>query len=315
MPELKPRINVEEPRYDYAVERLVKAYEGAIKRIVKELESIDLNDFSKAQSTAILKEVSKILAELNEESIAWIKEMIPIAITDGTVRTMVALGYVDTLEEAAKVAKFNKINNELVKIAVADTQTDLLAVTNNVEKRVRNAVRTSFSQALTEKLSAGVMGRKSINSETLALLRKKLGDSVNTGIVYANGRKEKPASYVDMLTRTKLMDIHDQSVINEAVSRKAFYGIISSHGAKDACRFHEGRIIKLTSEAEGSYPTYEYLRSTGQIFHHRCKHTITPLRTFALLPKSVKDKAEKQALIGDKATKTGKRNPSDEDMK
>src|SRR5690606_30672601 len=94
----------------------------------------------------------------------------------------------------------------------------------------------------------------------------------------------------------------------------SFYGIISSHGAKDACRFHEGRIIKLTANAPGPYPTIEQLRATNQIWHPNCKHTFTTISDLDALPDDVRTRAEKQHERGEAAIRTGKRNPSDSDI-
>jgi hypothetical protein len=56
------------------------------------------------------------------------------------------------------------------------------------------------------------------------------------------------------------------------------YATISSHGATDGCAPYEGKVVKLVSEAPGSYPTVDELRSSNKIFHPNCKHTIIPIR-------------------------------------
>jgi hypothetical protein len=190
---------------------------------------------------------------------------------------MVALGVAETVDEAMKIAKFNRVNSELVKAVVADTQADLLAVTQNVDKRVKATVRQVTAEVMRDNLSKGINGRKTMNRQTLEKLRGKLGDSVNTGIIDAGGRKWKPQVYVDMVTRTKMMRATNDATINEALGRDAYYGVISSHGAKDACRNWEGKIVKLVSDAPGDYPYYGDLPNR-EIFHPNCKHTISPVR-------------------------------------
>ena len=49
------------------------------------------------------------------------------------------------------------------------------------------------------------------------------------------------------------------------------------------------------------------LKATGQIFHPRCKHVVTPLRDPSLLPQSVIEKAENQAERGGKAATIGRK--------
>jgi len=82
---------------------------------------------------------------------------------------------------------------------------------------------------------------------------------------------------VDMVSRTKMMRMTMDATINEAVDREAYYGVISSHGARDACRNWEGKIVKLVADAPGDYPYYGNL-PTREIFHPRCSHVISPVR-------------------------------------
>lgn len=268
---------ITDPTYDYEVDRLVSAYKDAIARIKAELERLDLAGLSRANSTAALAEVARILASLNEESAAWVTENIPIAARDGVVRALVSLSVVDTVAEAEAIAKFNRINANMVAAVVADTQADLLAVTQNVDRKVRAAVRQAVAESQRANMAAGINGRRTINRDTLAAMRKSLGDAVNTGIIDAARRRWKPEVYVDMVTRTKMLEAHKEATINEALGRDVQYGRISRHGATDACAKWEGRIVKLTPEAAGDYPYIGDL-PRREIFHPNCKHLVSPIR-------------------------------------
>src|SRR5690606_27854204 len=103
-------------------------------------------------------------------------------------------------------------------------------------------------------LAAGINGQRTLRREILTKLRRDLGNAVDTGIIDAAGRRWKPEVYAEMLSRTKLHAVNREARINEAISRGAFYGRISTHGATDACRKYEGMIVKLVREAEGEYP-------------------------------------------------------------
>jgi hypothetical protein len=306
--------NVPEPTYEYEVARLVAAYKRAVADIQRELERLDLTGISNANARAALAEVSRILTSLNEDSAKWVEENIPQAARDGIARTLVSLGVVETLQEAEAIVKFNRINANMVASAVADTQSDLLAVTQNVDRKVRAAIRQAVGESMRANMAAGINGRRTINRDTLAGMRKALGDSVNTGIIDAAGRRWKPEVYVDMVTRTKLMQTQIDAATNEALARDTQYAVISKHGAADACRFHEGRIIKLTPEAVGPYPTMSELKATGQIWHPNCRHVVSPIRVPEKLSDDTRAFAEKQAAIGDKAIATGKRAPTVDDM-
>jgi hypothetical protein len=265
------------PNYDGEVRELIGYYKAAIADILEELERIDLSDFRRANSLAVLKSITEILSELDKKAGAWAEKQLPVAVKEGVEEAILALGVVETLEEAKQVATFNRLNKSLVETVVADTQADLLAVTQNVSRKVRTTVRQVAAEVLRSNISQGVNGAKSIKRDLLQELRKKLGEAANTGIVDAAGRRWRPDDYVDMLARTKLMNSYRESTQNEAVSREAYYGIISRHGAKDACKNWEGRVIKLTPDAPGSYP---YIGNLPQreIFHPRCRHVVSPIR-------------------------------------
>lgn len=303
-----------DPTYDYEVGRLVEAYKAAIERIQAELGGLDIADISNANTRVALAEVARILASLNEESAEWVAANVPVAARDGVARTLLSLGVAQTVEQAQAIVKFNRMNAEMVKSAVADTQADLLAVTQNVDRKVRASVRKVVAESMRANMAAGINGRRTIAADILGGLRKTLNDALDTGIIDAAGRRWRPEVYVDMLTRTKLMETYKDATINEAIARDLRYAVISKHGAKDACRFHEGRIIKLTADAPGAYPTYSELKATGQIWHPNCRHTFSPIRDPDRLPDSVKDFADKQGQLGNIAAETGKRAPSTEDI-
>ena len=264
-------------KYEPQIEALVKQYKKAVDQIKAELERLDLSALSRANSLAALKSVSDILKELNAESSKWVEENIPLAVRNGVAETIVALGVAETLDEALKLAKFNRVNAELVKAVVADTQADLLAVTQNVDRRVKATIRQVTAEVMRDNLSKGINGRKTMNRQTLEGLRQKLGDSVNTGIIDASGRRWKPQVYVDMVTRTKLMRATNEATINEAIDRDAYYGKISSHGAKDGCARWEGKTVKLVADAPGDY-TYIGDIPNRELFHPSCKHLVSPVR-------------------------------------
>jgi hypothetical protein len=302
------------PNYDYNANKLAKAYKKAIRDIQKELRSLPIDDLRQAHAKAVLAEIAKILKGINKECEAWVDENIPLAAKDGVARTLVSIGEVKTLEEALEIAKFNRINKAMVDAVIADTYTDLLAVTQNVDRKTRAVVRQAVSESMRANMTTGVMGRRTINNDTLTKIRETLESATSTGIIDSAGRRWQPSVYVDMVTRTKLQQTHIKATRNEAVAREAYYGVISSHGAVDSCKYHEGRIIKLVPEALGDYPTYEELQLSGQIFHPNCRHIVTPLRSVELLTDKRLEKAERQAIRGDKALKTGKRNPTDEEL-
>jgi hypothetical protein len=267
------------PNYDNSIEKLVTAYKQAMQDILRELERLDIGSLSYANAQAALLVIAEILKELDKTSSSWINEHIPTAVKDGVANTLYSLGVAKTVEEAVSIASFNKLNRELVKAVIADTQSDLLAVTQNVSRKVRATVRQVTADSMRANMAKGINGRRTISSDILTGLRQQLGSAVETGIIDAAGRRWKPEVYVDMAVRTKMMTAHLDSTINEAIARDALYGRISINYSKhEACRIWEGKIVKLTLDAPGDYPTLDEVKSGRGIFHPNCKHVISPTR-------------------------------------
>ncbi|MEI2356065.1 phage minor capsid protein [Mesobacillus zeae] len=275
-----------QPDYNYDVDQIVKAYEQAINEIVRELERLDLTKYQRANMLSTLKSISEILAELDEKAALMAQSSIEKAATDGIIHAILALEIVDNIAEVRKIVMFNRINKEFVKAAVADTQADLLAVTQNVDKKVRAAVRQVTAEVMRNSLPKGINASDPLRREILTGLRKTLGDSVNTGIIDAAGRRWKPSTYVDVLVSTKMMEAHKEATINEAVPRGALYGVISKHGATDTCSKWEGKIVKLDRSAPGDYP-FIYELPKREIFHPNCRHVVSPVRRLDRLPANV----------------------------
>jgi hypothetical protein len=303
--------NIPTPTYEYEVSQLVNYYKKAVDEILRELERIDLSNFKRANAQAKLKSIAEILAELDASATAWVEATIPIAARDGVVNTLLSLAVVDTVQEALNIVEFNLINQNMVAATVADTQSDLLAITQNIDRKVKAGIRQAVADSIRANMTKGINGRKTISADILAEMRKQLGKVVETGIIDASGRRWKPEVYAETVTQTKMMSTYNEATTNESIQRGAYYAVISRHGATDACRYHEGRIMKLTPDAPGNYPTYAELKASGQLWHPRCKHTYSPIRNLDRLPGSVRELAEKQAELGNKAIKTGKRNPKE----
>jgi hypothetical protein len=268
--------DIPRPTYDYEIKTLMGYYESALHDIEAELMRIDLTAVQRAHILGVQKEIATIISELDDNAAAWVAANIPTAVGDGVLRSILALGVVETIEEARNIVRFSRLNRELVKAAVADTQADLLQVTQNVSRKVRATIRQTTAEVMRTNLTQGVNATATLKRDILRDLRGKLGDSLNTGIIDAAGRRWKPQTYVEMVVRTKMAQAQREAAINDGLSRGALYGVISAHGAKDMCRVWENRVISLSPGATD----YPYIGDLPRrdIFHPNCRHTVSPVR-------------------------------------
>jgi len=262
-----------QPNYDYDVKKVVKAYEKALKDVQQELNSLFLTDFQRAQLLVTERNIRNILSDISKFSDEWSSVAISKSATEGIASTIYSLGLAPTYEEALKIARYNKVNKRLVAAAIADTQTDLLAVTQNIERQAKLAIRRATAEAMRHTLTRGNNATQDIAKE----IRQRIVQATDVAIIDSRGRRWKLSTYTDMLAREKMKQAHQEASINEALSEGSLYGRISRHGAKDKCRLWEGKIVKLVADAPGDYP-YLYSIPKTEFNHVGCKHLITPLR-------------------------------------
>lgn len=261
------------PNYDYDVKQVVKAYEQALKDVQAELNSLFITDFKRAQVLATEKAIVSILSDIKKYGDEWASVAVTKSAIDGIASTIYSLSLVGTYDEALKIASFNRVNKRFVAAAIADTQADLLAVTQNIERQAKLTIRKATAEAMRYKLARGDNAIQDISRE----IKQRIINATDVAIIDARGRRWKVGNYADMIARTKLMEAHREASINEALAEGSYYGRISRHGATDACRHWEGKIVKLVAAADGEYPYIGDI-PRRELFHPACKHLVTPLR-------------------------------------
>lgn len=301
------------PSYEKNVGRLVSIYRSALLRLQKQLGEVSPHTLTQAGMYALIHSLQAELRKVDNDAVDWVRENITLSMQDGIEDSLLALDLAKTREEAKQIALFNQANVLLLTKAIEDTYEDVLGVTRQMNKHVIKEIRKISAEVIREGMT--MSNNSTVMSEEMAKkikdMQKRLKDSVDVAIVDRGGRKWEVEHYTDMLARTKMTQLHDEACKNEAVDRGAYYGTVSFNAStKDACRYHQGRIVKLIPEAEGNYPTVDQLKMSGQIFHPNCKHFVMPLRDPKLLSFEETKLAKKQQGIGDKALEAGGRNPN-----
>jgi hypothetical protein len=284
---------IPEPNYDKDVNRLLRYYKSAFTRITWELQTVK-NGIDQSQGESLLRQITFILGELDNNSLDWCKETVNRRYNNARAATLLSLGEAKSLSEAAKGVSFSLLARNTAENLVNDTYDDLLLATKNTEKKIKQLVKGAVSETMRMR-ALEQQGRKTMQRSIAATLGMQFrGISQDTGkltgIVDAAGRRWKVGTYAEMVVRTKLQQAHIEGVRVECLERNVDLAVISSHGAKDGCRRFEGLIISLNGVTPG-FPTYAEIRATNQIFHPNCQHSVNPVRDLSLLPQSVRDKA------------------------
>ena len=265
------------PNYDYEVNRLIAFFEDANIQTRELLAGLYTQDkVTRAMLTSYQKQLDAIIKQLREQGVQWSEQAITNAALNGIADSLFALGLAATYEEALSIATLSKVNQAYVTAQIADTQSDILAVTQNVDRQTRALISRIYAEQLRAQLSTGSNSIRQTKSAVSANLQRELKGRANTAIVDAAGRRWKVRNYVDMLAQTKAMQAHREASRNTALEEGARYGRISKHNAKDKCSLWESKIVKLDPNAHGDYPYIDDV-PTKEIFHPRCRHIVTPI--------------------------------------
>jgi hypothetical protein len=280
------------PNYEKDARRLVSYYKRAFRETA-DLIKTTTNGLEKAQAESLLNQIGFILLELDRNTKKWCEEVIRQAFLEGQASTIVSIGDAKTLSEAAAAVSFSMLARDTVESLVNDTYNDLLLATKNTERKVKQLVRSVVSDTIRMK-AVQQYGRNTMRNEIVSKLTQqgltaRLDTEGWVGIVDKAGRRWNLSTYAEMVVRTKIQQAHIEGKRVESLERNVDLAVISSHGAKDACRHFEGMVISLHGLTPG-YRTYDELHATNKIFHPNCQHTIHVIRDISLLPESLQAK-------------------------
>jgi tRNA U55 pseudouridine synthase TruB len=219
---------------------------------------------SKKDTDKILKEIESKTKDIKSFNHSWADRMIKISVTNGV---SYALDNLDIDIPDAKIS-INISNKALINAAIEELQNNLDNVGDNIQKRARQSVREILSENMRkqtlEKRQDGLDSAKNTKTQLKALY----GDKVDNVITDSMGRNWKMDQYINMIANTSLMNAQNDASINEGINRGYTLGQITlAPNTKDACRFHQGRIVKLDDSIDAPYPSVQELKNSGQIFH------------------------------------------------
>lgn len=305
--------DVPQPVYEGDAGKIARLYGKAWALILKEIQKLSALPESPdqylllRQQQSVLRQLTVIFATLRQEMGVQVADYITDAYIEGQAYTLLAVGTFDSMAEARQGVQFSMINRMKVDAMIRDTQSDLLKATNNTEQNVKQMVRTSVSTAMQE---AAVMSNnrktvaKKIKEELNKQALKEKTNDAAIAIIDKRGRKWKLDTYVNMVSRTKLQTSYMEGIRNEAEQKGFDLGVISSHGAEDACRGYEGMIISMNGKTQG-YLSYEAIKATKECFHPNCKHTVRPLAGLDWIPPKVMQKHKDKMKAHNERVKQG----------
>lgn len=297
-----------QPEYDYNTRKLVAIYRDGIQAIKTQLDEMLMQgELDDARFLAqMMAQYEQIVAQLNSDASQWAQDVLTEVYQNGVENGAFASGASETVVTNISLSRPHRL---MANAFIADTQSDLLKMTQYVDAQVRTAVQGAVGQAIRNKVSRGSNNVGELSAQTLRNLRKTFAEAADTVIIDKLGRRWTAERYADMIAYTKQKDAHDEATRIEALDRGVEYGLIVGPSATDACKYHVGRIVRLTDAGDDQYMTLDELKASNQIFHPKCRHRVVPYANPDNLSPRRQAKATSQEQAGRAAMDTGKRNP------
>lgn len=162
-----------------------------------------------------------------------------------------------------------------------DTFGDILLATQNTEESIKKVVREAVADVTQyhNLMARGYADQAEDLLERLSKqgLSKRIVEDGFVGIIDKAGRRWDLETYSKMVVQTKTNQAFRRGLEYEAEEQGFDLAVISSHGAKDACRNWEGVVVSLSGNTKG-YPALSDVEATNEIFHPNCRHSIHGIR-------------------------------------
>jgi hypothetical protein len=273
------------------IQELRAIYYAAQKSLVDKLKQLDITDFQKSRSEALLGQINQIIRGLDVKAYAWAKNSLPQSYERGidfAAERLKALGVTRFVSYDAQV------HTSATSILVDDVTVELLTANKTMEGFLSRYIRQSQQRILEDKaidrmIAQGVVEgqtRRAVSDRILQELRAKIGEEK---FLVINGRNYRPENYAELIARTRTREATSQGTINTALR----YGVdlVQWDVHSEICEYcqqYAGRVYSL-SGADNDFPQL----TEKPPLHPNCKCIITPITRESLVRRGYLDEVIK----------------------
>lgn len=207
--------------------------------------------------------VAQVLADLDGASSQWAAEAIQAIYTAAVEEARGELGI-------SVSGQFGTVHQQAAQILAETSYSRIADVLTMTGRQVTDIWR---QVQLSQNLNGGALGY-----ETWRKTRDKLLASLQEGGITAfvdrAGKKWNLKAYASMLSRTELMNVHNEAKKTEFLEHGEDLVIVSEHPQScEKCAPWQNRVLSLTGATKG-YPTLDEAKEAG-LFHPNCRHAYT----------------------------------------
>lgn len=252
----------------------------------------------------LLREVTQILQQLDEDTAEWIAKNVPKSYLRGVRAADLSFGEIG-ITGMGNIQPL--VHREAIQVLVNNLQDDLLDKSERMERGYRTLVRrtqlkSARDKAITDSVAKGIAEgkpRREVSREIKAKLIDELGDAP----LVINGRSYRPDKYAELVARTMTREAQTAGTVNRVIEAGHDLVMVTAHGSKDGCGFYEGKVFSVGGVSD-KYPPLDSIPNGGPPFHPNCKHGLAPfveplasgaeIRRAKGVPKAALDKSYKE---------------------
>ena len=270
---------------------LTRVYSIAQKEITALLLRVDFADYKEIEATKIEKNINIIINRLNRLAIKWAKKTVPVAYTEGYVKSTSILNKIGADKDP--FFEMKKHRNSV------DNFTDLTAGDFiKANQSIKQNVSTYLT--LSRQANAGLQQLQAFDLMDEEIIVGLLDDAIREGasrgkleqiirvhfkrqlyeqkFININGRNYNMIKYAKMVARTRLRQVQSETVKNTCEQYENDLIEISDHGTTtEVCLPFEGNIYSIS----GKNKTYPLLTEWPP-FHPNCQHSAAPTSEIVL---------------------------------
>jgi len=252
---------------------ILELKERAVQRLVRDKRVLT----SEARRARVLiQEATEILAQLEADRSQWIAENVPNAYLRGIRDASLGLKEIGL---APVTSLEPQIHEAAINALIRDLQDDYAATDEQILKGYRRMLRRTQLEALqdkmiTERVAQATLqgqGRRELSKDIARRLIDEYGDKP----IRVGARNYAADTYAELVARTKTREASTAGTINRVIESGQDLVMVTSHGAKDACGFYEGKVFSVSGTSE-KYPGLNELPNGGPPFHPNCIHVLAP---------------------------------------
>jgi len=280
------------------IERKTEILGGIYSRAYKEIIEIVEKDagtlFRRERAKRMLANLNGVLAQLDADTRAFIEKEIP-----NLYKSVAAAAKYDLVVDGKVIEQaFSQIHVDAIKIIADEAKTRFAESMQAVKKSALEKISLAQTTHIREAIGAGATLGKARETVARTVLEKLEQDGI-VGLLDKSGKNWQLDRYARMLTGEVLASTGRQAIANVGTENGFDVYQITRHGAKDACRFHEGELFSMTGATPGM-PTFAELRASGEIFHVGCRHSYFVMTNYSKKQEKASAKVAERLQTGGK---------------